>query len=172
MEPNLDNFEFYSSFFSGLASTILGGIILALFFFLVREKCFGPIDIVGRWYFEIKTEKTAYNPYKDMVLRYVCVIWKEGNHLNGSVEKIYENSTINNNKEYVGENRSRGTLTGVYEKNYFSKDRVYIHINEKGEKRESTIYLSLDMNKNLASGNFFTFIADQEGTCIWKREPF
>lgn len=172
MFSSLDVFDFVSSFFSGLASTILGGIFLALFFFLIREKCFAPIDILGRWYFEIKTEKTAYNPYKGMVLRYVCVLWKEGSNINGSVEKIYENSCVNKDKEYIGENRTRGSLTGVYEKNYFSKDKVYIHINEKGEKRESTIYLSLDMRKDSASGTFCTFIADQEGTSIWKREPF
>ena len=39
------------------------------------------------------TVNTAYNPYKGMVLRYVVIIWKEGNSLKVSAEKIYENSS-------------------------------------------------------------------------------
>ncbi|NAZ94500.1 hypothetical protein [Vibrio toranzoniae] len=159
------------SFIVGSASTIAGGIVLAVFFFWVREKCFGIADVTGKWHFDMITEKTAYNPYKNMTLRYVGVVWREGNYLYGSVEKVYEKSS-SGEREYVGGNRSRGKLTGAYEKNYFSKDRVHIHISEQGTGRESTNYFTLTVNKKQLDGNFCSFVADQEGASNWQREPF
>lgn len=161
----------WESFVVGSASTIFGGIILAVFFFWMREKCFGIADVTGKWHFDMLTEKTAYHPYKGMMVRYLCVMWHEGNHLYGSVEKVYEKSSTGE-RVYVGEHRSHGKLTGAYEKNYFSKDRVHIHINEKGAGRESTNYFTLTVNKHSLVGVFCSFIADQEGTSSWQRTPF
>tara|TARA_Y100001973_G_scaffold14330_1_gene20511 strand:+ start:260 stop:754 length:495 start_codon:yes stop_codon:yes gene_type:complete len=163
--------DILESFFVGTASTIVGGIVLAVFFFWVREKCFGVADVTGKWHFKMITEKTAYNPYKGMELRYICVVWREANHLYGSVEKVYEKSSTGE-REYVGKNRSRGKLTGAYEKNYFSKDRLHIHVSEQGTGRESTNYFTLTVKKQLLGGKFCSFVADQEGTSSWQREPF
>lgn len=159
------------SFFVGTLSTIIGGVFLAVFFFWVREKCFGLANISGKWYFDMTTEKTAYKPYENMVLQYVAVIWREGNHLYGTVEKIYEISSTGE-RAYVGEHRSRGSLTGVYEKNYFSKDLVHIHVNERGKGRESTNFFTLKVNKSILKGTFNSFVADQEGLSVWQRIPF
>ncbi|MAE01292.1 MULTISPECIES: hypothetical protein [Pseudoalteromonas] len=162
---------FLESFFVGTLSTIVGGVFLAIFFFWIREKCFGIADVSGTWYFDMTTQKTAYKPYENMVLRYVAVVWREGNHLYGTVEKVYEISSTGE-REYIGENRSRGSLTGVYEKNYFSKDRMHIHINERGKGRESTNFFILDVNKQNFVGTFNSFVANQEGLSIWQRKPF
>lgn len=159
------------SFLVGSASTIAGGVTLAIFFFWIREKCFGIADVTGKWHFDMITEKTAYNPYNGMILRYVGVVWRQGNHLYGSVEKVYEKSSTGE-REYVGKNRSLGKLTGAYEKNYFRKDRAHVHISEQGTGRKSTNYFTLTVNKKLLNGNFCSFVADQEGTSNWQREPF
>ncbi|KFZ38145.1 hypothetical protein HR45_06475 [Shewanella mangrovi] len=161
----------WESFWIGSASTIFGGIVLAIFFFWVREKWFGVADVTGKWHFNMITQKTVYNPYKDMELHYVGVIWREGNQLHGSVEKVYEKSSTGE-RPYIGEHRSRGKLTGTYEKNYFSKDRVHIHVSEQGKGRESTNYFTLTVNKRRLRGNFCSFVADQEGVSRWQREPF
>ena len=87
------------------------------------------------------------------------------------MEKIYEISSTGE-RACVGEHRSRGSLTGVYEKNYFSKDLVHIHVNERGKGRESTNFFTLKVNKSILQGTFNSFVADQEGLSVWQRIPF
>ena len=61
-----------------VVSTVIGGLVLALFFFLMKEK-FCPLpNVVGRWYFEMQTESTSYRLYEGMTLSYVAVLWREG----------------------------------------------------------------------------------------------
>lgn len=155
-----------------MIASLISGPILALLFFLLKEKCFGIPDITGKWYFEMKTVNSEYNPYKGMTLRYIAVIWREGNKISGTVEKIYENSSTGE-REYVGVNRSRGHLDGYYELNYFTKDKIYIHIEEQGKGRESTNYFELiRINESSFSGAFNSFVANQDGLSEWKRDQF
>lgn len=162
----------FDNIIAGIISTVIGGAVLAVFFFFAREHFFGIADITGKWYFEMKTVNTAYNPYKGMILRYVAIIWREGNSISGSVEKVYENSSTGE-REYIGENRSRGYIKGAFEKNYFKKDRIFIHVNEKGKGRESTNCFELVVkNKKKLSGNFHSFVADQDGSSKWQRSSF
>lgn len=121
--------DILESFFVGIVFIIVGGIVLVVFFFWVWEKCFGVVDVIGKWYFNMIMEKIVYNLYKGMELCYICVVWWEGNYFYGFVEKVYEKFSIGI-CEYVGKNCLRGKLIGVYEKNYFSKDWVYIYISE------------------------------------------
>lgn len=50
---------FLESFFVGTLSTIVGGVFLAIFFFWIREKCFGIADVSGTWYFDMTTQKNC-----------------------------------------------------------------------------------------------------------------
>jgi hypothetical protein len=120
---------------------------LAVLFFWFREKIVPLPKITGRWYFEMRTVRTSYNPYQNMILRYVSMLWREGNRVEGTVEKIYENSSTGE-RDYVGTNRTRGKVEGYIEKNYFGKDRLFLHVIEEGHGREST--------------NFYELIADSE----------
>lgn len=164
--------SFFPSFGANFLATLLGGIFLALLFFLSREKWLPLPDITGRWYFEMRTLKTAYNPYKGMILRYVAIVWREGTRIEGTVEKIYENSSTGE-REYVGEDRTRGTLHGYVQKNYFGRDRVFLHVVEKGHGRESTNFYDIRVLKSKKlSGTFASMVADQEGEVSWQREPF
>lgn len=95
-------------------SAVIGGVVLALLFFFFKEKVFPLPKIVGRWYFEIRTEKTAYKPYQDMKLRYVAMLWREGHVVHGTVEKIHEESSTGE-RDYVGPNRTRGEVRGYIE---------------------------------------------------------
>ncbi len=129
----------FHSFLSDLTTTLLGGILLALFFFLVKEKICPLPQVSGQWYFEMRTEVTAYRPYEGMVLRYVAMVWREGPTIKGTVEKIYEISTTGE-RAFVGSNRTRGIIEGYIEKNYLSKDKILMHIKENGHGRESTYF--------------------------------
>ncbi len=163
------NFE---SFWADIIATLIGGIGLTFLFFVAREKLFPMPDVTGRWYMEMVTVNTAYNPYEGMILRYVLMIWREGNILKGTAEKIYENSSTGE-REYVGENRTRAIIEGAIEKNYLDKDRIYLHTVENGHGRESTNFYDLLVKSDAEMiGAFNSMVANQDGTVTCQREPF
>jgi hypothetical protein len=162
----------FDSIVSDIIASIIAGAILALLFFWMREKYFALPDIAGRWYFEMHTINTLYLPYKGMVLRYVAILYCEGNRVQGTVEKIYEDSSTGK-REYIGNNRTRGIVEGYLEKKYFSKDRIFLHVVEEGHGRESTNYhdVTIKTNENM-DGKFISMVAGQDGNVIWQREEF
>lgn len=162
----------FGSFWADVIATLAGGVVLTFFFFLARERFFPVPEITGRWYLEMVTANTAYNPYKNMVLRYVVIIWKEGNSLKGSAEKIYENSSTGE-REFDGKNRTRSVIEGYIEKNYLGKDRIYLHSVENGHGRESTNFYDLIVkSESEMIGAFNSMVANQDGTVVCQREPF
>lgn len=168
----MDKELFALNFLYSLLSTVIGGGILAFVFFWIREKVFPLPDITGRWFFETQTVNSAYNPYKGMVLRYVAMLWREGNRIEGTVEKIYENSSTGE-REYQGKNRTRGVLEGYIQKNLFSKDRVVLHVVENGFGRKSThFYEVIVHSNNEMQGTFSSMIANQDGKVKWQRNEF
>tara|TARA_R110001583_G_scaffold147070_1_gene299037 strand:- start:983 stop:1477 length:495 start_codon:yes stop_codon:yes gene_type:complete len=154
------------------AATVLGGLLLALFVFLIREKLCPIPNINGRWYFQKKTLKTAYNPYRNMVLRYEVMLWREGTSVHGTTEKFYEDAKTGT-REYIGKNRTRGKVEGFIQKNYLGKDRVFLHISENGHGRESTNFHELEsQSKTKMVGQFSSMVAKQSGKVTWQRTPF
>lgn len=162
----------FESFLSDLLATFAGGVLLAILFFWSREKVFPLPRITGRWYFRMKTHESSYRPYDDMILRYVAMLWREGNRIEGTVEKVYENSSTGM-REYVGKDRTRGRVEGYVEKNYFGKDRVILHVVEDGHGRESTnLYELVAESSERLSGEFTSMVADQRGEVLWQRNEF
>jgi hypothetical protein len=162
----------FGSFWSDLSATVLGGVALTFLFFLAKEKWFPLPNITGRWYFEQMTRNTVYKPYMGMILRYIAMLWREGNSVEGTIEKIYENSSTGE-RSYIGADRTRGTICGYIEKNYFGKDKVYLHVVEDGHGRTSTHFYELTCNEvGTMTGTFTSMVAEQEGTIKWQRIPF
>jgi hypothetical protein len=163
---------FSLNFLYSFLATVFGGGFLALIFFWLREKFFPAPRVTGRWYFEILTVNTTHNPYKGMKLRYIAMLWSDGRCIRGTVEKIYENSSTGE-RIYVGKNRTRGVVEGFVEKNYFSWDRVMLHIVEDGHGRESTNFYELIVISNdRMTGKFSSMVANQDGDAEWQRNPF
>jgi len=161
----------FDSLLSDIIATVVGGIILTLLFFFIREKLFPMPKISGKWYLEIKVNETAYKPYKNMLLRFVIMIWVEGSRIKGTSEKIYEE--LSNGKEYdfIGKERIRSHIDGYIEKKYFGKDKIYLHIVENGKARESTSFYDLVMESNSKmSGTFDSMIANMKGEVICTRK--
>lgn len=162
----------FSSFFADILATIIGGAVLTFFFFLIKEKLFSLSNISGKWYFQTNTLETKYNPYRNMILGYTAVIWKEGNRIEGTIEKIYENSSTGT-RNIEGKNRKRSTFQGNLERKYFQSSLLQLHVNENAEGRESTTYYELEIkSKNNLEGIFNSMIAEQSGNTTWKRTPF
>ncbi|WP_372985514.1 hypothetical protein [Marinobacter sp.] len=140
--------------------------------FLIREKICPVPDINGRWYFQKKTLKTAYNPYRNMVLRYEVILWREGTIVRGTAEKTYEDAE-SGTRDYIGKNRTRGHIEGFIQKNYLGKDKIFLHIIENGQERESTTFHQLMFQKKSKMvGQFSSMVAKQSGEVTWQRTPF
>lgn len=153
-----------------IISTVIGGVILAVLFFLTREKLCPIPPVAGRWYVETHTTNTSYKPFEGMILKYVAMLWREGKVIQGTVEKIYEKSSTGE-REYIGENRTRGQVAGYIEKNYFSRDRLFLHIVEDGHGRESTHFHELIYkSKKTMKGIFVSMVAAQDGEVVWQRD--
>jgi len=162
----------FDSFFSDVLSTVVGGAALTFLFFLGREKLFPLPAIVGRWYFEIQTTSTDYVPYQGMILRYVAMVWPAEYRIEGTAEKIYENSSTGV-RQFVGEHRTRAVVEGLIQKQYFSSDKVFLHIVEEGHGRESTNFFRLVVQADgTMVGTFSSMVASQEGRSLWQRRPF
>lgn len=158
----------FDSFLSDLLSTLIGGILLTYLFFLLREKYFVLPNINGTWSLETTTIVSEYNPYKNMILKYILMIYKEGERIYGTCEKIYENSSTGEH-EYIGKDRKRGTITGSIEKKYFGKDKLLLHIVIDDFGRQSTFFVNLeDQGANEFTGIFQSMISNQSGTAIFK----
>ena len=161
-----------TGFLWGTASTIFGGLVLAFLFFLAREKCFPPPTVTGRWHVEMRFRNSRYKPYNNMTLRYVAMLWREGNRVRGTAEKVHEDSSTGK-RDFVGNNRTRSVIDGHIDKRIFSRDRVTLHIVEDGHGRESTHFHDLTVQRNQQmKGTFSAMVADAEGEAIWQRESF
>lgn len=162
----------FESFWADIMATLFGGVVLAVLFFWFREKVVPLPRITGRWYFEMHTVKTSYKPYDGMILRYVAVLWREGSRVGGTVEKVYENSSTGE-RDFVGKNRTRGQVEGYVEKNYFGKDKLFLHVIEDGHGRESTNFYDLVADSDtIMDGTFSSMVANQSGTVKWQRSEF
>lgn len=160
------------SFSLSILSTLVSGVLLAVLFFWFREKVAPLPSITGRWYFERRTIETSLTTYEGMILRYVAMLWREGDQVRGTIEKTYEDS-LTGKRSYVGENRSRGQIQGYVEKNYFGKDELYLHVIEDGHGRESTHFYELKVNSGaVMDGKFSSMVAAQSGVVKWQREEF
>lgn len=161
---------FALNFLYSLLATVIGGCFLALLLFWLKENIFPLPNIAGCWYFQMRSVNTAYSPYKGMILGYVAMLWREGSRIEGTVEKIYENSSTGE-RSFEEKNRTRGVAKGFIEKKYFSKDSVFLHVVENGHGRESTNFYELVVTSDKEMvGSFTSMVASQDGEVRWQRD--
>lgn len=152
-------------------AAVVGGVILAVLLFWLKERFFPLPNVNGPWFVETKTEVTAMDSFKGMLLKHELVLWQEGAVLRGTSEKIYEAST-HGRRQIEGSNRQRGELSGYITKYYFSKDRVRIHIVEHGEERDSTLFFDFLVDKKKMKGSFTTTVASSCGEAICSQNRY
>lgn len=159
----------FETFVSDVVATVIGGVLLAMLFFLLKERAFPLPDINGRWFFELRTKRTEYGPYQGMVLRYLAFLWRQGSQVHGTIEKLHEISSTGE-RSFVGVNRTRGSVTGCVEKNYSAPDRIVLHIVEEGTARQSSHLQELVMGTTgCMTGTFLWTVAEQSGDVTWQR---
>lgn len=158
-----------SVFIINSISTVAGGLILAIALFIIREKIYPLPAIAGRWYFEMHTNQSSYNKYEGMSLKYEAILCPKGNVVQGTAEKFYEVSSTGK-REYTGKDRTRSTISGYIEKNYFSKDRLFLHFVEKGSRESTYCHDLVCTSKKIMKGSFVSMVAKQSGAVIWRKD--
>lgn len=160
----------FESFLSDILATVIGGGILTLIFFVLREKVFKSLDLNGSWVYDQITTNSDFNPYNGMTVRFLALLAYDGITIYGSAEKIYDKTSDGTEREYTGKNRTLVKITGHIEKRYLSKDKFFIHITEFGQNRTSTSFHMLKKtDQNKLSGRFSSTIANQQGLVTWQR---
>lgn len=159
----------FSSFWSDVLATALGGLGLAVILFWIKEQIAPIPHISGRWHFSVTITSTSYRPYEGMELSYISMLWVEGSVVKGTAEKTFERSSTGE-RAYTGPDRTRAVIDGHIEKRYFSRDAIVLHMVEEGERRQSTTFFELAVEStSTMSGTFSSMVADQSGTCRWSK---
>ena len=160
----------WNDFFTQTLSNIIGGIVLAVIIYLLGDIIFKISNINGCWYFRTTTNKSTLNSYNKMVLTYKVLIWMAGKNIHGTGEKIKEKTIGNDEINYVGPVRTQIIISGYLTKRYLLKDKIIIHIKEKGTVRDSSSIQTLTFKKNNLIGKFISTAADSEGDVIWSKQ--
>jgi hypothetical protein len=154
---------------ANVLATVIGGLLLALIFFLLSDFFFRLPALSGLWSFESETRSTSYNRYKGMKLTYLVLLWQEGNTIYGSGEKVREDvsGTV---RSYTGAQRSRVEIRGHLTKRYITKSEIVLHFHEYGEKRQSSTMQTLKiLDKTKMEGTYASTIANSCGITRWSR---
>ncbi len=160
------NNNFDEDLLNSILGTIIGGLFLSLIYFLLYDLLYKVPNISGEWEFTEKTLKTAYNPYQNLEVKYLALIWNEGNRIYGSGEKIYEKNT-KEEINYEGDKRIVIDINGYLKKRYFWYDEIVIHYSEEGRKRKSSTIHKIRLKSKKLSGSFFKTAANSSGTVVW-----
>jgi len=151
--------------------SIIGGLFLAIIFFTLKEYIFRLPNLNGHWELNTTINKTSYNTYKGLELKYHVVLFRLDNKIKGTGEKIEEIKIDKSVQKYVGDKRTTILIEGSLARRYFSRSQITMHIIEEGRSRESSSIHELKLYKNptLLSGTFFSTAADSSGTSSWRK---
>ncbi len=156
-----------------IIGTVLGGLLLSFIYFLLYEFLYRIPDFNGKWEFIEMTKNSTYNPYKDMEVKYLAILWNEGRNVYGSGERISEQEYGKSNKVYEAKERVNIEIQGHIKKRYFWHDEVIIHYIEEGKNRKtSTIHKLYVQSSTTINGSFFKTAANASGNSSWKKKEY
>ena len=155
--------------------TVVGGAVLTLVFFLLREKLFGLPKLNGSWVYMLNIEYSSFGPFNKMQVYYHALLNQDGSRIYGEAEKYLE-LTTNHRLTFIGKDRVRVSINGHVEKRVFGADRVAIIVHELGHERESVAYHELTCVKELGGtvlgGKFRATVANIHGSALWSPHAF
>ena len=163
--------NFYSQFWPALTATVIGGVALTAFFFLLKEQFFSLPALTGVWECEQITIKSARNSFKGMKVTYYVVLLQQKDQLVGDGEKDREDGA-NGKIAHGGKGRIHIEVLGRVEKFITKSDRVRIHWTENGQRITSTIHnlrISGSKKSGKLFGQFYSTAGKSEGTATWTR---
>lgn len=156
-------------FYAGLVATIVGGLILGGVFLLLKDIVFGLPQVSGHWLLSVTTAETSYRPFEGMKLFFLVLLWQEGPRLHGTGEKVFEDAN-GRTHNYIGEKRTLIRVNGYITKRYFRRDRIVMHIEEQGRKRQSSsVHMLIARSARVLKGEGVATAADQSLLVAWNK---
>lgn len=147
----------------------MSAILIAILFSLWNDYIYKKDQLTGYWSVESRVIKTSYKKYQGLKTNYDFIIGQIGNALNGTGEKISEDS-VNGIVEYDADKRPYLEFTGTLTYRVFSKNKVDIVYKEYGRQRSSSTIMNLIVESNeKMTGTFISTIASSNGEVTFTR---
>ncbi len=145
-------------------ATVIGGLLLTLFLFLLNEYGFPKKNLTGEWETSMDIENTSHPDYLNLKIVYKIHLLQKGYKLSGSGEKIKDIRPGGEEYEFERKNRVIIDIDGYYERKFFKKSMIYLNVNEEGRVRETrATYFLILVNKKKLTGTFLSTAADSSG---------
>ena len=150
-------------------STVIGGIVLSLIFFVFSDFIHTPPDLSGEWYFVNETKDTSYSKFKGLKVYYKVMLVQQGSVISGQGEKI-QDELEGKITEYSGKSKIQIKITGNLKQNFIAKDKLTLYYSEEGQKRgSSTFHKLIRFSDEKMEGEFSSTIANSKGRTLYSR---
>jgi len=148
----------------------LAGVPIFVIYWFVKEKIYYIPDISGKWEMILIYNKTKYNPYKDMEVKYTMFINQDNNYITIKGEKYFEKLKDNATKEYKGDEKTFSEYDG-YIKRAFMNHKLTLNIKEHGQERiiAGQLQLKIISPSSLLEGTFYRQDANSSGKVVLKK---
>ena len=153
-------------------STLIGGILLTVLLFILKEKVFSPVPITGLWTFEVKVINSTRINFRGMTLIYLAMVRREGQSVLGRGEKVGEKLGAGKYVEYPMKTRKPFEIRGSIIKSYLTNnDEITLDLMEEGPLRNSITQQKLvyDSKNQVLIGRFISSAANSSGIVKWTK---
>ncbi|MEO1249560.1 MAG: hypothetical protein AAFW76_06940 [Pseudomonadota bacterium] len=163
--------EFTHGVAKSVVTNFMTGLVLSATALLSSDVFFTLPRLSGFWQFEMTTEETSHAPYQGLKLRYDTALIQQGTDFSGTGEKDAEQlASADGWTEYGGAGRTRIEVIGYIERKFLSRDRVILHIEEDGTRRQTSAFMELVLSGDGSmTGTFRTTAANSSGSVVWER---
>jgi hypothetical protein len=143
------------------------GILILLILWFIREQIYYIPDISGKWEMILTYEKTDFNPYKNMKVKYKMFINQNNDYITIKGEKYFEKLNDNSTKEYKGNEKTFSEYDG-YIKRAFINHNLILNIKENGQERivAGQLKLKIVSPNSLLKGTFDRQDANSKGMAV------
>jgi hypothetical protein len=156
-----------SNLFADFLVSLFSGVILALIFFLIKNRVQKKNNITGKWLISETTFSSDYVPYIGMRVWSTANILHSGENISGHGEKVEETTLHNGHLYYNPSNTHTFSLSGSFEWNIFSKNSFKITSLVKSSKETSMLYNLHFYGKNRLEGSYVANAGKSYGTVIF-----
>lgn len=172
-----------NNIFDSTLSNIIAALIVALIFFILKEKIFKTPNLTGKFYLKLNVKETDYNQFKEMELQFIVHLSSDNKKIIGGGEKIYEDAPNAKNGaqviHYQTRHKTPVTIEGSITKNILSQDEINLLFKVHDNIRESTMIVSLNYpcsicnsNPNNIYGKFTWSASDKSGKATLSKTKF
>lgn len=151
--------------------SLISALIIGAFGMFYKNFILPSPELNGGWIVYVKTERTEYKPYKNLICIFSFSIVKNSdNTFTGAGEKVKDINPDGTITSYATVQRDRVIFKGTIEQGWFTKPKVYLALTERGSRFTTTANYTLQLVSNDSLvGNFTSTIANESGEVFMRR---